>query len=95
MPSLPGTVRLVWLPWRMFLGRIRALRGASKLTSPQLGGLGRKCITKWPRRVGTQARTSSELAWVTPGDNGASVSYHDVVSGIVYPYDEHQGARLQ
>lgn len=75
--SLSGAARLVSLLWRTSLGRVRLLKGESKLTSPQLDGLARKCITKWSIMDGTQARASSVVAWVTAGDNGASMSYHN------------------
>lgn len=75
--SLPGAARLVSHLWRTSLGRVRSLEGEPKLTSPQLDGLARKCITKWSTMDGTQARASPVVAWVTACDNGASMSYQD------------------
>lgn len=76
-PELSGAARLVSHLWRTSLGRVRSLEGEPKLTSPQLDGLARKCITKWSTMDGTQARASPVVAWVTACDNGASMSYQD------------------
>lgn len=44
--SVAGSVRLILPLCGVSLGRIRILKEGSKLTSPQLGGLERKCNTR-------------------------------------------------